>query len=391
VSAIGFLLASYTMYPVQSTASKLIVRLRKDLPVDPPIIILNAATGEIDTAEMNKHLGSPVKNHWKGVNKFELCAGLFLLMVTGWVIYKAPIGFFLFVIPFLGGGYWLSHIFNWRAEQRYSSRREGDDAGFIDRWMATLNPTSRLNVITFIVLLGMLTISFGVVQDTSFNLIGFRKQNASVRMVPEDFKFLLQQSARAGIAVNPCEPLYKDEYVLHNADVLWYKLGTQGLLRYPTERIGEEKVSSLYSIRMEPLSVNINVLQMAKTGSDCNEYITDALFNMDASGLSASAASRLQRELGWLRDFAVDQKVQLMWHDSVSVAADEKAGILKKQRVAALKEFLMRTFSLPSTSILFVDSSNAYQKLGCEQNPVVTHEICDRINRRVQIQRISPD
>lgn len=391
MSAFGFFLASYVMYPVQWVVSNIIIMTRGNVPREPPVIVLDATSGAIDTVEMSNQLGASVRGHWKGTKWFDLSVGSILLSMTALAIYAAPVGFFQLVVTFLGGGLWLSHIFNWRSEQVYCRVRHIDDTSFIDRWADSLRPSSRLGAITIFVLTGMLTINFGVIQDASLNLIGFRKQDVSVRMVQEDFKFLLQESARVGMVVNPCEPLHKDEYVLHNADVLWYKLGAQGLLRYPAERIGEDNILARTSVRMEPLSSNLNILKATKRDRGCSEYATGALFAGEQSTLSASAISVLRRELEWLKNVPANQKIQITWHDSAPLMLNEKTSGLKVRRLASLKDFLLSSYKLSMQSLLIVDAGIADQKLTCDQNPIVARTTCDLLNRRVQIQQTESD
>lgn len=390
MSIFGFLLASYVMYPVQWLVSKIIVKTRANVSHEPSVIVLDATSGAIDTVEMSNQLGSSVRTHWKGTKWFDLSVGSILLTVTALAIYVAPVGFYLLVVPFLGGGLWLSHVVNWRSERIYSRIRHGHDSNFIDRWADSLSSRSRLGAITMFVLIGMLTVNFGVIQDASLNLIGFRKQNVSVRMAPEDFKFLLQQSARAGIVVNPCEPLHKDEYVLHNADVLWHKLGAQGLLRYPSERIGEDNLPAR-SIRMEPLSANLNISKTIMSDRNCSEYATSTLFSGERSSLTASAMALLRRDLNWLKNVPAGQKIQIIWHDGDAATADEKTVQLKMRRLTALRDFLAADYQLPAAALLIVEGGMANQKVTCDQNPIIEQKTCDVLNRRVQIQRTVSD
>lgn len=348
--------------------------------------------GGINTSALSENLNGPLLLEWKSTSWGWLLVSTALLALAIFLLAAGPIGLVNLFSPILAGGLWLSWIFNLRATQLYCEIKKTEQTNFVDKWMAKLSLRWRNAVVSLLVIVSLLFVGGFAIQDLSLMIIGFREQNVSVRFTKEDFRMLVNEAARAGESINPCEPFIDEDFVVHGVDVLWHRLGSNGLLRYPTRPIGYGEQASAFSFQFEPPNANFTVLRTTGLRAKCSELPGDVVFKGKGATLDAAAKTALRRVLVWIADLPKEQGVRVAWHDSQPKGDDGGAeNNLREERFQALRSFLMDTYHLPASAILIVDSGAEEPKLPCPQEAGPTRQFCERINRRIEVSEFSPN
>jgi len=346
----------------------------------------------IDTVAMSREIGMPIRFEWKAKDRVAIGFGSLLLLFLLISMYLGPPVLFRLFFPLLGAGGFLSLFWFGRTRHVYCLWPATETLNGFDGWMRSLSNGWRNTVVCCVVVLSILPFGFSELQDLSFMTIGFRIQNVNVRLDKADFQQIMDKATRAGIAINPCETIEADTSVLNHVDVLWHRLGTQGLLSFPTLPVGEVRPQYQAVIRMQPLNTDINVLEALGPALLCEEFLSDMLFKADGFTLRESAGPRLERSLGWLNKDAQGVRLRIAVHGVHPTAIVEKREeSLGYKQGRAVSSYLSRAYNLPLESILVENFETRTPKRNCDAQAGQSNKLCERMNRRIEISRYSPD
>jgi outer membrane protein OmpA-like peptidoglycan-associated protein len=346
----------------------------------------------IDTVSLSKKIGMPFQLEWKKGYFFVLVVGIFLLIFIALLIYESNSGLVYMLIPLLGAGMWLSMFVFGEKKHIYCPWPKIPPTHKVDIWLSSLPGPWRDVAISVVVVTILVGIGSSGIEDFSLTAVGFRKQNVSVRLSKDDFRQFVDRAVRSGLVINPCEAIEEGAFLVNGVDVLWHKLGTQGLLRFPSQPIGAETKSSQLSLRMEPLNANISVIEMHAKKLQCEEFLLGVLFKRESATMLASAGARLERDLAWIRDGQKGSFIRIATHSTslASTPLGKQDESLSHRQGEAIRNFLMQTYGLQPASVLVVDVADTEPKLDCSEDATVMHNLCEKMNRRIEISRYFP-
>lgn len=340
--------------------------------------------GGIDTAKLGKMLPHGVQINWQPRrNRWTLIIGSLFWLAAPVVWYVGPRGPGVLSAAFalLAAGLWPCLWLFGDMRRIYSVLpREAEPAGAFFRlpiWAIQCLLGSAVIVIT-------LLLGFRQLMDISLMTVGFRKQNVDVQLAKADFQRLVDRATRSGVAVNPCETLKEDAFVLNHVDVVWHKLGTKGLLEFPTQDLWAGLGAKRDAFRIEPLNTDINVVESPAAQFACAEFLTDAVFASGSADAIASAGTRMARDIIWLEQPLAGRMVRVTVHGA------ESDGTLNHQRALAVQDFLVRRYHLKPATITTVDARDSEPKLSCDRQEGTALRLCQRMNRRIEILRYAP-
>lgn len=261
--------------------------------------------------------------------------------------------------------------------------------------MLRLSHTWRSVVVSIAVISSLLIIGGfreGGLQDMSLMMIGYREHDVSVRLTKEDFRTLVNRAVRAGTTVNPCQAFLDDDFVVQGVDVLWHRLGTNGLLRFPSRPLGQQDNSSGFNFQFEPLNANFTIVKTSRPAISCTELGIDSLFGSGSATLRPAAEVVLRRDLDWIKSLKVGELVRIGLHGGDSlVGADGATTGLTTRRAQALHTFLAASYDLPDPGIMILDHGASEPKLVCPEDDGPAGALCKKINRRIEVSRYDPD
>lgn len=368
-------LGAYAVYPICALADWLWEKIRDVRMKRVPRL----SDGGIDTARLGKMVGHHVQFDWKlSENVWNLLPGCMALALAVSIACLAPVKMYTPILSVLVGGFFISVGCLGRISRVYSEFPRKDRPELVvDRLPSwAVYPAICIGVIVPIFAIG-----FAQLPDIALMKVGFRKQNVSVQLAKADFERLVDKATRYGIAINPCETLKDNAYVLNRVDVLWNKLGTKGLLQFPTQDVWADDSASA-QFRIEPLNSDINVVEVDGPKLQCEEFLTDVLFQSSNAALSVKAENRLERDLSWMGRSASERVVRVAVH-----GADAS---LNLQHAFAIKNYLIRKFHLAPASVSVVNFGVTEPKQSCANQEGTALKLCERMNRRIEILRYAP-
>jgi outer membrane protein OmpA-like peptidoglycan-associated protein len=196
----------------------------------------------------------------------------------------------------------------------------------------------------------------------------------------------------AGTTVNPCQAFLDDDFVVQGVDVLWHRLGTNGLIRFPSRPLGQQDNASRFNFQFEPLNANFTILKTSRPAISCAELGIDSLFGAGSATLRPAAELILRRDLDWIKSLKVGELVRIGLHGGDSmVGADGATSGLTIRRAQALHTFLAASYDLPDPVIIIADHGTSEPKLVCPKGDGPAEALCKKINRRIEVSRYDPN
>jgi hypothetical protein len=358
-------------FPVSRAGHWLLVRLREQR---------NAwrlrRRGATPIGEVQLLLGSPIRQGWRDGMTIFWCLGVVCFCEFVYVLIYAGSAMRNFVGSMFPLGIFLSlFVFGTQIPTYSALPRPPPTSSRFDVWMRRqAYPVRRavaVSAVTFITIM----LQIGVTQDASMLGIGYRNHNVSVRLSKEDFQAAVELATRAGYALNACRPLDPATPIIEHMDVLWHKLSTTALIRYPALGLGAEPAAERAAVRLEPLNASLMVMRDVAERDTCSEFLIDTIFRPGRAGFTDRAEPLLD-EL--LNRRGIDPA---RWNIRIAVI-DPGAPELAAAQAAALKAQLIRRYRLGASAIV-IDGVRADRKRVCDGTE--NARSCEIANRRVEI------
>jgi outer membrane protein OmpA-like peptidoglycan-associated protein len=329
-------------------------------------------------------IGTPYRLEWRGSHYVERVMGFVLLAWMIYLMYDGPIGVMKVLFPLLGAGTFLTFFVFGKKIHVYCPLRTGQPDRGVDKWLNSLSRTKRDSVIVAVVTLVLVGFSADGVEGLSLSAVGFRKHDVSVRLAKEDFHQLVSLASRSGIAINPCEAVDPNAYVVHGVDVLWHRLGTNALLRIPAQDIGAAQ-EFRSSIRLEPANSSLNILESRHPNSKCAEFFVDTLFTKDSAKFRYVGTQILLRDTAWLKAHP-ESKVSVVVYESTAQRSETlTVDTLALARAKAIRRYLMETYGMKMEDISVLDAGSRDLKYTCSEKDDFRGKWCENANRRIEI------
>lgn len=327
--------------------------------------------------------GSPMRQVWReGMKSYLLLGGvLFCLFVFGFIYVGSDARFFM--VWMLALGFVPALLVFGTQVQAYPALPEVPRTlTLFDAWLQRQPLSIRQAVIASIITISFISLGIFFVQEISMQLqeismqlIGYRKHDVSVRLSKEDFLVLTERATRAGYAINACQSLNPAMPVIDHIDVLWHKLGTTALIRYPALPLGAPAEEKRKAVRFEPLNASLTVISSVIERETCREFLNDTIFQAGQAGFAWGAEERLDEQLTLL------ESDPARW--TIHIAVLDPVG--PRQTVAqaqALKAYLMRRYRLASSAIV-IETGRTDRKRVCDDAD--NARLCEKVNRRIEI------
>jgi hypothetical protein len=338
-------------------------------------------------------IGLPVRFEWKPGYRLILILGAATLAIYIFLIYEAPPEGRAFLFAMLVAGVWLSLFAFGKSVPIYSPWPRRVDASVVDSWINRLSQPMRQFVVSLFVIFAIVALVIGVMQDASMVAAGFRKHNVAVRVSKEDLSNFIERATRFGLVVNPCEQITPSTNVINRVDVIWHKLGTVGLLRFPTQPlfISDTERKSIKQFRMEVNNSALAVLDEEVTLGRCEEFLSDGLFDPSNRELTVQGKMELERHLPWIANIAKDRKVRISAHNLQKPVPGKALQTTETwAQAVSVKKFLEQKFGLDSSQIEIIGLEGVENKQPCEQVSVQIRQKCEKTNRRFEVRVYNP-
>ncbi|NHZ97775.1 hypothetical protein [Massilia sp. CCM 8734] len=254
----------------------------------------------------------------------------------------------------------------------------------IDVWMRQRPEWIQKAILCFS-LLGAATIfCFAIFLDSSWRVLGIRKENVAVRLSEENFARAVAFASRNGMIVNPCEQIGSDT-ILRGVDIPWHKFGTDALVIFPALKDATE-TRERPKLRLEPESDDIDVIEETDSVS-CEEVATDWLYSAGSSALTRNGSASVTQHFAWMRDADKHLRVKVVVHRGKTDKPLVEAGKSLTQRQAeSMKTILQSAYGLPAMAIEAVGEEDAVPKRECDDElSTMERRACERMNRRIEV------
>ena len=137
------------------------------------------------------------------------------------------------------------------------------------------------------------------------------------------------------VAINPCRQLDATP-VLHGVDVLWHKLGTYGLVRFPSMPVTAD-VFFVRQVTNEVTNSELKVSRVQASNKRCSEFLTQLTFDSSKEKMTDVGANMLDKHLQWIHAISSDSNIRLITHSGKS--ADKNENELSMRQTLRIKKF----------------------------------------------------
>lgn len=331
--------------------------------------------GMTPSGEVQLLLGPPIRQVWHDgkATYFWFGVGVLVMFIPAFICAKSDVRFLM--VSMLGLGFFYALLIFGTQVQAYPlPERQGTLSAF-GAWLQRKPLFIRQVLIVLIVTIMVVALEIAGFQDLSMQVIGYRKHDVSVRLSKEDFLVLIERATRAGHAVNACQPLDSAMPVIDHIDVLWHKLGTTALIRYPTLPFVLFAEAEHATVRLEPLNASLTVISSVTERETCREFLIDTIFQAGQAGFAWGAKDLMDEQLNFL------ESDPARWNIHIAVLDPVGPGKTVAQ-AQALKAYLMRRYRLASSAIV-IETGRTDRKRVCGDTD--NARLCERVIRRIEV------
>ncbi|TFW08113.1 hypothetical protein E4K72_08100 [Oxalobacteraceae bacterium OM1] len=344
-----------------------------------------AATWEVTA------IGPPVQLEWDAGNELMLVIGSAALAFLGVIAYYAAWEGRLLILAMVVAGGWLSIFAFGTLRPVYCRWPRSQTHGWFDVWFEQLPRRLQIIIVNCVVVSGILLLVGGTLEDSAMVAAGFRKHDVSIYVGKDAFAKFNDTAQRLGLTVNACEPITSDTDIIHHVDILWHQIGTNGLLRYPSQPLLRAQDASLprAQFRIEVRNDQLQVVDEQATPSRCSELSTLALFD-GKFNIRPQSELVLMQELAWLAHIPANHYVEVVVHGAPATASPSEVSRKTILQAAALRTWLANRLQIDSKRIVGTGLGDQFPKQACTAVPPLVRQRCINSSRRVEI-RVRPE